>query len=448
MKKRFFTIILIFVYIFIFLGNISFAEDISALLNNSGIINENINNSSNNDELEIYADACILYDIDTSKILYEKNAYQSMYPASTTKLMTAILVLEKYKDLSALANVSYYSVHSVPATYSIADVRPKEQFSLRDLLYALLVASANDVAYVLAEYVVCDGNNYPLDSSLESKKTFDANIAAFSDMMNAKAKELGCVNTHFVNPNGVHNENHFSTAYDLSLIGQYAYKNSTLMTIVNTMEYQLPNSEYYDKDIRTFSSTNLLLRRDRKGYYEYSNGLKTGYTDAAQSCIVASAEKDGVNLIATVLHSPRTSDNNATRESDCIRLFEYGFNNFTYSSLIKNNDVVRNISIINGTPETKKLNVISTEDLTARIKVGEVLDITPEVTITKFLAPIAKDEIIGTVKYTVDGIDYTADLIAEHDVIADNYLYIIWLLLGSFAIILFLFTLIFHKKKK
>lgn len=440
MKKRFFSIILIFIYIFghLALGNVAFAEDDS---------NTNVD-SSNNDEIEIYSDACVLFDIDTSKILYEKNAYQTMYPASTTKLMTAILVLEKFKDLSALANVSYYATHTVPATYSIADLRPNEQFSLKDLLYSLLVASANDSAYVLAEYVVNDGNNYALDYSSDTKKAFENSIATFSDMMNAKAKELGCMSTNFVNPNGVHNENHVSTAYDLSLIGQYAYKNSTLMTIVNTMEYSLPNSEYYDKDVRTFSSTNLLLRRDRKGYYEYANGLKTGYTDAAQSCIVASAEKDGINLIATVLHSDRTTDQNASRESDCIRLFEYGFNNFTYSSLVKNKDVVKNISILNGTPETKNLNVLSTADLTARVKVGEALDITPEINITKSFAPIAKDEVIGTVKYVVDDTEYTADLIAEHDVVADDYMYIIWLLLGSFAVILFLFTCLFHKKDK
>lgn len=442
MKKRFICLILVIIYIynFIFLGNVSFADD----SNNSVYIEVN---SSNNNELEIYADACMLLDADTSKILYEKNAYQTMYPASTTKLMTAILVLEKYKDLSALANVSYYAVHSVPATYSIADLRPNEQFSLKDLLNALLIASANDAAYVLAEYVVNDGNNYSLDSSVDTKKSFDNSIATFSDLMNAKAKELGCLNTNFVNPNGVHNEKHTSTAYDLSLIGQYAYKNQVLMTMVNTLEYKLDNTEYYDKDIRTFSSTNLLLRRERKGYYEYANGLKTGYTDAALSCIVASAEKDGINLIATVLHSPNTSDQNAKRESDCIRLFEYGFNNFTYSSLVKNNDVVRNMTILNGTAETKSLNVLSTDDLTARVKVGEVLDITPEVTITKFLAPIAKDEVIGTVTYTVDDVKYTADLIAEHDVVADNYMYIIWILLASFAVILLLFTIFFHKKK-
>lgn len=442
MKKRFTCLILVIIYIynFIFLGNVSFADD----SNNSVYIEVN---SSNNNELEVYADACMLLDADTSKILYEKNAYQTMYPASTTKLMTAILVLEKYKDLSALANVSYYAVHSVPATYSIADLRPNEQFSLKDLLNALLIASANDAAYVLAEYVVNDGNNYSLDSSADTKKSFDNSIATFSDLMNAKAKELGCLNTNFVNPNGVHNEKHISTAYDLSLIGQYAYKNQVLMTMVNTLEYKLDNTEYYDKDIRTFSSTNLLLRRERKGYYEYANGLKTGYTDAALSCIVASAEKDGINLIATVLHSPNTSDQNAKRESDCIRLFEYGFNNFTYSSLVKNNDVVRNMTILNGTAETKSLNMLSSDDLTARVKVGEALDITPEVTITKFLAPIAKDEVIGTVTYTVDDVKYTADLIAEHDVVADNYMYIIWSLLASFAVILLLFTIFFHKKK-
>lgn len=429
----------------------SHASDIASsatILDSSAVVDDAPSSLSISDEVEVYADSCLLLEANTSKILYEKNAYNRMYPASTTKLMTAILVLEKCEDLSQHANVSYYAVHSVPYTYSIVPLQPKESFSLKDLLYALLIPSANDAAYVLAEYVVNGGNNYPLDASSQSKASFENSIDTFSNMMNEKAKELGCLNTNFVNPNGIHDENHYSTSYDLALIGKYAYENQTLRSIVNTLSYTFENTEYYNDDIRNMNSSNWLINPKSKNYYEYANGLKTGYTDAAQSCIVASAKKDGIDLIVSLLHSPKTTDANASRESDCIRLFEYGFKSVTNSVLVNNKDVIKNISIINGTSETRSLNVLANSDLSAIIKVGETIDITPDVNITKFLAPIAKDEIIGYVTYSIDGISYTADLIAEHDVVPDDYMQFIWMLLTIFAILLLMFTILFNKKKR
>ena len=450
MKRKFVRLILILLIIsnLILFGNTCIAGS-SVLDDTSSNSSLSINSDASvGNALEVYSDACLLLEVNTSKILYEKNANKRMYPASTTKLMTAMIVLEKCEDLSQQANVSYYAVHSVPYSYSVTPLQPKESFSIKDLLYALLVGSANDAAYVLAEYVVNNGNNYSLDSSSESKISFENSICAFSDLMNKKAIELGCLDTNFVNPNGIHNENHYSTAYDLALIGQYSYKNQTLRSIVNTLHYTFDNTDYYTDDIRKLSSTNLLIRPERKTYYKYANGLKTGYTDAAQSCMVASAEKDGVDLIVSILHAPKITDNSSSRENDCITLFEYGFKSVSNSSLVKKNDVVKNISIINGTSETKSLNVLANSDLDAIIRVGETIDITPDVTITKFLAPIAKDEVIGYATYNINGISYSTDLIAESDVVPDDYMHLIWLLLTVFAILLLLFTIIFQGKKK
>ena len=374
-----------------------------------------------------------------------------MYPASTTKLMTAIIVLEKCPDLSQIVNISYYSVHSVPYTYSVASIQPGEKFSIKELLTALMVASANDAAYSLAEYVVNNGNNFSIDNSADTKNKFQESISKFSELMNEKAKELGCTNTNFVNPNGVHNENHYSTAYDLSLIGKYAYKNETIMSLAKTMSFTLNNSNFYTGDIRSFSSTNLLLQKDKSGYYQYANGLKTGYTDAAQSCIIASARKGERNLIAVILHSDNTTNPDTSREADCKRLFEYGFNNFSNTILVKQSDIVRSFSILNGTKETRKLNVLCQTDLTALLKTGSPIDVTPQVRINKYLAPIAKGEIIGTITYNIDGISFSSNLIAEHDVYSTSYEFLLFILFGCFAIILFVFTLLnikLNKKKE
>lgn len=147
---------------------------------------------------DTYSSACLLMEESTGKILYSKNANSIMYPASTTKIMTAILTLEKC-NLSDTAVVSHNAVFSIPSGYSTASLVEGEVLTIEQLLNVLLIPSANDAAVVLAEHIA-------------------GSVEAFSDMMNAKAVELGCLNTHFVNPNGIHNENHYSTAYDLALI--------------------------------------------------------------------------------------------------------------------------------------------------------------------------------------------------------------------------------------
>ena len=243
----------------------------SNLNNNFDASFSNLNNnvsSSLPDSLNISAEACSLLDVDSGKFLCGKNEYTKMYPASTTKLMTAIIVLEKCDDLSQKVNISYYAVHSVPYSYSIVNLFPNEQFSIKDLLNSLLIASANDSAFALAEYVANNGNNYALDASNDSKIAFQNSIQKFSDLMNQKAKSLGCVNTNFVNPNGIHNDNHYSTAHDLALIGKYAYNNSIIRNIVTKTSGELDNTNIYNGEKRVYSLTNLLLKKGASGYYQ------------------------------------------------------------------------------------------------------------------------------------------------------------------------------------
>lgn len=399
-------------------------------------------------EPQVFAESAILLDYDANKILYEKNSKKEMYPASTTKLLTAVLAVEKCSDLSQKATVSYYAVHTVPYSYSIANLQPGEQISIKDLLSTLLIQSANESAYVLAEYIANNGNNYSTGSSESSKVAFEKSISVFSDMMNQKAKELGCENSNFVNPNGVHNEKHYTSAYDLMLIGKQAYSDSTIRSICKSTEYSLENTSIYTGEKRAFKTTNLLLLSERKGFYKYANGLKTGYTDAAQSCIIASAQKDDRNLIAVVLHSDDEADDNASRESDCKRLFEYGFNHFSNEILRNKDDIVQELSIFNATKETRSLNALCLNELKTLVITGEPLNITPEISINKTLAPISKGEVIGTISYTVNGETLSSDLIADHDVYPINYALIIIVLALIIIVILFIWISLGKRNKK
>ena len=284
--KCLFILFLISIFLFIFI-NTSFA---------------------NNDNLDIYSPSCILIDSDSGKILYEKNAYKKMYPASTTKIMTAILTLENCK-LDELVTVSdnAVSLESVPETYTRADIQAGEILTVENLLNVLLIPSANDAAIALAEHV-------------------SGSVSEFSNLMNKKAKELGCKNTNFVNPNGVHNENQYTTAYDLSLIGKYAMNNETFRKIVCKTSYTLPATNIYSSTDRKFENTNELLSSDNYSY-EYTTGIKTGYTDSAKNCIVASAKKDNYNFIVVILGANKTTQTKNERASDCITLFNYAINN-------------------------------------------------------------------------------------------------------------------------
>ena len=190
----------------------------------------------------ITAKGAILVEASTGRILYEKSSTRQMYPASTTKIMTAILVIENC-DLSDIVTVSETALSNIPTGYVTCDIQVGEEISVKDLLYALMVKSANDAAYVLAEHVA-------------------GTVDDFSTMMNAKAKEIGCKETNFVNPNGIHSQRHYSSAYDLYLMTQYGMKNETFRTLVSTTSYTLPATNKHSEADRSFTTTNELINPD------------------------------------------------------------------------------------------------------------------------------------------------------------------------------------------
>ena len=160
-------------------------------------------------------------------------------------------------------------------------------------------------------------------------------------MMNEKAKEIGCLDTHFVNANGIHDENHYSTSYDMATIAAYCMKNETFRKYANMMECRLPNTEFWGEEQieqngeRHFYNTNKLLMPGDKYYYPYCTGIKTGFTTPAKNCLIASSDKDGFELITVILHAEQTEEKLSARYMDTISLFEYGYNNFSKDAIYK-----------------------------------------------------------------------------------------------------------------
>ena len=408
-KKLIVAFLVVFI-VQIFLGSMSFA-----LENN----------------IEISAPSAILIESKTGRILYEKNSNEKRYPASTTKIMTALLTLENVEDLKSKATVSYNAVFSVPSGYSVDTLKVGEELSVEELLYALLVKSSNEAANVLAEYVA-------------------GNVDSFATMMNTRAAELGCKNTNFVNPNGIQNENHYTTAYDLSLIAKEAMKNETFRKIVSTVSHTLPSTNKYEQTDRNLITTNDLINKKNRNYYEYAIGIKTGYTAYAKNCLVAGANKDGVELISVVLGTDKKEVNGLSkRDTDTKTLFEYVYNNFTKKKVSTARETVVGQTKIKGaTTETKNLDLNTDSDINILVTNDKEKDeIKGEIKLNEDIkAPIAKGDKLGTITYNSDGIEYTANVIAANDVQKSNLILNILRIL--LVIVLLLLTYLYLKNKR
>jgi len=377
-------------------------------------------------EININSQAAILVEVSTGRIIYEKNSTKQMYPASTTKIMTAILVIENC-DLTEIVTVKESALSNIPTGYVTCNLQIGEEISINDLLYALMVPSANDAAYVLAEHV-------------------GGSVEEFSNMMNNKAEELGCMSTHFVNPNGIHSNSHYTTAYDLYLIASYAMKNETFKNLVTTTEYTLPATNKYPTDDRILKTTNDLINPNRNNYYKNAIGIKTGYTSQAGNCLVAEASRDGLEFISVILNGDK--NNSSIRYTDTIKLFDYAYDNFTLTKIIEKDSIVNTIEIENATKETKSLDLIIDESITViNNKSIDMNNVIPEISLNENLeAPISARTVIGTIKYKVDDIEYSANLLAKNDVIEKNYTYIY--LLASGIILLLISNMMIKRSKK
>lgn len=255
---------------------------------------------------DLYSQNAILIDADTGAILYEKNAREKSYPASTTKILTGLLACEN-DTLSDTITFTAEAANSVTFGDATLGFLRGEQLTVEQALYGLLLYSANELAYMLAQYTA-------------------GSLSAFVDMMNERAQAVGAKDTHFANASGLYDANHYTTAYDMALIARECFKNPTFMQIDSTTYYEIGPTNKTDTT-RKFNNRNKLLPGLSHGY-EYCTGGKTGYIDEGGDTYVGSAEKNGMRLIVVLFRSGENE-----RFDDAESLFEWGFNNFSHYQL-------------------------------------------------------------------------------------------------------------------
>lgn len=371
---------------------------------------------------DITAPNLILAETNTGRILYERNSDQRIYPASLTKLMTAILVVENC-ELDEIVTVSENAVHSVPSGYVNANLQVGEEITVEDLLYAMLIPSANDAANALAEHV-------------------GGSIESFSAMMNTRAKELGCKGSNFTNPSGLHEEKHYTTTRDLFLISQKAIENRLIKKVIGTITYTLPSTNKYNKEARIFTTTNYMIRSSMKKYYcDYCIGAKTGYTGEAKNCVVEFAEKDGIEL--TVIVMGEDAKVKGQKFLDAKEMFGYVFENYNNKQVATKNTKYETTKVSNGTKKTREIDIMYKNNVNILIEKDSNTEIEISTEYTNLKAPIKKGDVVGKIKYKYDETIYETELIANSNVEESK-------ILNKLLIILLLILLIYiiHNLKK
>ena len=360
-----------------------------------------------------------LMDSRTTKPLYTKNENTKMYPASTTKIMTAILTLENC-DLDEVATASYSALSNIPEGYTTADIQIGEQLTIEQLLELLLVHSANDAANVLAEYV-------------------GGSIDSFVSMMNTKLNDLGLTDTHFTNAYGLHDDNHYTTAHDLAFLMKYCLQNETFRKISGQASCAIPATNMWGP--RKYDSTNQLLIAGDEYYYQYVFSGKTGFTSQAKHCLVTAAYNNDLELICVVLGNDDRF--NVTRS-----LYEYAFSNYELKNVINENNVVTNITVNGASNNTKSLDLLISETIPALVETNTDTELTPIIDLNDNIsAPISQGDVLGKVTYSINGVNYTTNLIASHDVEKSNITS--YLVFGLVAIIfIFIILGILNHRKK
>lgn len=337
---------------------------------------------ANEEDLNLSGEGAILIDYDSGAILYEKNMNEKLYPASTTKIMTAILAIE-HGRMDDIVTVDPEVISLTYGSHIALDY--DEQMSFEDLLNAMMIASANDAALALGKHVA-------------------GSIDGFIEMMNEKARELGALNTNFVNPNGLHDDNHYTTAYDLSLIAKYAMSNEVFREFSSKSSYTIKPTNKKDEPRYLYSTNgffygnNSIIVNGQKIPIKYDGVIcgKTGYTSKAGNCLVTLAEKNGERLISVVLKS-----NGTEVYADTLKLLNYGFDNFDKVVVGHANEFIDNIEIENGT--LPYASIVIDKDFNYTLKRDDLDRIHREINIEENIkAPLSKGDVVGNVKYYLD----------------------------------------------
>ena len=338
----------------------------------------------------VAAKAALLIDLNTGRAVYEQDADERVYPASLTKIMTCLLALEN-GNLSDVVTVSASALDDLDADSSVAGLQVGEQMTLENLLYCMMVVSGNDACNVIAEHIA-------------------GSVADFVRMMNQRAYELGCLNTHFSNPHGLHDESHYTTARDLSIITQAALKSENFRQIVDTYEYQLPDDNMR-QNIPKLKTTNMLIYRSLSNtlYYPRAHGIKTGYTSQAGRCVISEATGDGLDLLGIVCGAATTvldsGDLLMENFTECARLFDYGFDNYSYLPIMSPLYPVDQVKINNSAGA--EAVAVAPED---EIKVLLPNDYDPDKMVTDIQlnsesvdAPVREGDVLGSVTVSYAG---------------------------------------------
>ena len=351
--------------------------------------------------------AVYLENLDTGLVLYEKNADQQMYPASLTKIMTAILVLENVKDLDQ--ETAAYPMWIQDMLYgtnaSLGGLIVGEKLTIWQLLTSALVQSGNESAMILAGYVGSGGmaDFMPRD------------ITSFVEMMNDKAKALGCMGTHFTNPTGLHSDNHYSTARDMAIMAKYAMQNPVFASLVKNYAVQLGQTNKHS-DLWQYS-TNKMLLTSSPYYYAPVVGIKTGSTDEAGRCVISQAEDNGYRYFCVVMGAPSTAAEPFPNFIETRQLYRWAFGTFSLKTLLEQGELMAEVPVkYSGDGKIAKLavkddvvkllrNDISSDSIIYHTELPESIE-----------APVAAGDSVGTLHIMLMGEEIgTAELVATQD---------------------------------
>ena len=344
------------------------------------ILTISVSSTTKKETLGISAKAAVLYQPDTDRFLFKKNEKMRLPMASTTKIMTALVAIEN----AELEEIVKIAPEAIGTEGSSAYLKNGDILTMEELLYALLLQSANDAAVALAYYIGGD-------------------ISGFADLMNKKAEELGLLDTHFTNPHGLDDEEHFTTASDLAVISAAALKNETFKTICSTYKKHFST----EKRVRNYVNHNKLLSK-----YWGCIGVKTGYTKKSGRCLVGAAEKDGLTFITVTLDAPNDWSDHET-------MLDLGFEVLERISLASPNEYCYKIPVIGG---TKEYIIAQNADEASYITERNEKNISYNVKLSKFVtAPINKGDILGEVIFSCNGDEITSvKIIANETITKDN----------------------------
>lgn len=371
-KYRLLSFLLVFFMAVFSAGDLknAYADDVTA-------INTNMQDASTQAAInwpaypDIVAEAGVLIEVNSGSVIYDKNCHNKMYPASITKIMTTLLAIE---NGNLTDSVTYYP-YDVTLESGAASIgrKPGDTLSLKDTLYGVMLASANECANAAGEYVARNSKAYndkiaELSASGQPYDESQIAISVFADMMNDRAAKAGALGTHFCNPNGLFDENHYTTPYDMAMIMRQAIKNQEFLNIESSTSYEIPATS--TNPALTVAQRHKMFYKNNPNYYEGVFAGKTGYTDQSGSTLVTCATRNGITLISVVMKSNAENVCNDTKA-----LLDYGFNNFYVTPISDNSNIFSfdshdNIANIDSIFDDNSNNIRISSDGTAILPVG------------------------------------------------------------------------------